>query len=116
MEERAGKFRFCFSLLHAIYLFETFTDPLVAPTGIGIVEFIPPIIRTCSKYIIKYFVRQWFGNTVTMDWWNDLWLNEGFASFVEYYGIDAAEPTWNIVSVFLFVHTPDCYHVHNVQL
>lgn len=36
---------------------------------------------------------------MTVAWWNDLWLNEGFASYVEYLGADYAEPTWNLVSL-----------------
>ncbi|KAK2867019.1 hypothetical protein Q8A67_025136 [Cirrhinus molitorella] len=46
--------------------------------------------------IAHELAHQWFGNLVTVRWWNDLWLNEGFATYGEYIGADSAEPDWNI--------------------
>lgn len=35
-----------------------------------------------------------------MDWWDDLWLNEGFASYMEYKGANASEPHWDVLQYF----------------
>ena len=40
--------------------------------------------------------HQWFGDLVTMDWWDGIWLNEGFASWMEYKATDRFHPEWNV--------------------
>ncbi|XP_035507669.1 aminopeptidase N-like [Morone saxatilis] len=62
-------------------------DPILSSTGNK---------ERVTTVISHELAHMWFGNLVTLQWWNDLWLNEGFASYVEYLGADYAEPTWNI--------------------
>ncbi|CAG8468881.1 16603_t:CDS:10 [Funneliformis caledonium] len=45
--------------------------------------------------------HQWFGNLVTMEWWDHLWLNEGFATWVGYLAVDKIFPDWDIWTQFV---------------
>jgi aminopeptidase N len=61
----------------------------------------PKTISISSKRYIATVIahelsHQWFGNLVTMKWWNNLWLNESFANLMEYIAVDALHPEWNI--------------------
>jgi len=47
-------------------------------------------------YVVAHEIaHQWFGNLVTMEWWDDLWLNEGFATWMEGKTADSLHPQWN---------------------
>ena len=50
--------------------------------------------------------HQWFGDLVTMEWWDDLWLNESFASVMEYFAVDHIHPEYKIFEGFF---TGDSY-------
>ncbi len=49
-----------------------------------------------ATVIAHELAHQWFGNLVTMEWWNNLWLNESFATLMEYITVDALYPQWNM--------------------
>ncbi|KAM6303813.1 endoplasmic reticulum aminopeptidase 1 isoform 1-T1 [Podargus strigoides] len=54
-----------------------------------------------TRVIAHELAHQWFGNLVTMEWWNDLWLNEGFAKFMEFVSISVTHPELRVEDYFL---------------
>ena len=62
--------------------------------------------RVVATVIAHELAHQWFGDLVTMNWWEDLWLNESFANMMEYVAIDALEPNWKIWEAFQTSEAP----------
>ena len=59
-----------------------------------------------ATVITHELAHQWFGDLVTMKWWDDLWLNESFANMMEYVAVDALEPDWHIWEMFQTSEAP----------
>lgn len=60
-----------------------------------------PNKQYAAMVVTHELAHQWFGNLVTMRWWTDLWLNEGFASWIEYMAVDHIFPEWEMWTQFI---------------
>jgi aminopeptidase N len=49
-----------------------------------------------ASVIAHEMAHQWFGDLVTMKWWDDIWLNEGFATWMAFKPVEAWKPEWHV--------------------
>lgn len=72
--------------------------------------------KATAEVIAHELAHQWFGNLVTMKWWNDLWLNESFATFMSYKVIQEIKGKWNPVGDQIFLRTEGALRNDSFQL
>ncbi len=71
--------------------------------------------KRTSEVITHELVHMWFGDLVTMKWWNDLWLNESFATFFAFKTVDSTDPEWKFFGDFLLDQTDGAYTMDSLK-
>ena len=64
-------------------------------------------LRLCCMVVAHELAHMWLGDDVTMRWWNDLWLNESFATFIAYLALDELKPEWRVFEEYLVMQTAE---------
>ena len=58
-----------------------------------------PSVLDVAETVAHELAHMWFGDLVTMRWWNGIWLNEAFATFMSYLCVDEMRPDWRVLDV-----------------
>ena len=67
-------------------------------------------------YVVAHeLAHQWFGNLVTMKWWDNLWLNESFATWVGWLAVDKFHPSWEVWSRFTSDALQSALHLDSLR-
>lgn len=75
-----------------------------------------PSYKQKVAYVVAHEIaHQWFGNLVTMQWWDELWLNEGFATWVGFYAVDCLFPDWDIFADFVLTSLQEALRLDGLR-
>lgn len=71
--------------------------------------------RRVTDIVLHELAHQWFRNLVTMEWWEGLWLKEGFATWAALYGANVFYPEWNIWADFVISSLQDALNLDSLR-